>query len=75
MLPANASRAQAAADTFRTLVAPIVVFGLAVGLIFWDSILDPPTEMQGASGLGVVLIAISTGLGADLLDKRKGGKG
>lgn len=58
------------AELFRTLIAPIVLFLLGVFLIIYDGIIDPPTEMQGMSGLALVLIAISTGLGLDLLNIR-----
>lgn len=44
-------------------------------MIVYDGVIDPPTEMQGMSGLALVLIAISTGLGLDLLDRKKGGSG
>lgn len=65
----------AAADAFRALVAPIVLFSLAVFFLIYDGIIDPPTEMQGMSGLALVLIAISTGLGLDLLKGRTGNGG
>lgn len=60
----------AASELFRTLVAPILLFLLSICLIVHDSILDPPTQAQGESGLALVLIAISTGLGLDLLNMR-----
>lgn len=61
------------AEVFRTLVAPIVLFTLAIFFLIYDGIIRPPTEMQGMSGLALVLIAISTGLGLDLLKARSGG--
>lgn len=69
-LPTPNPTAALAAELFRTLVAPIMLFLLAFCLIIYDAIIDPPTEMQGASGLALVLIAISTGLGLDLLGSR-----
>lgn len=47
-----------------------MLFLLAFSIIIYDTIIDPPTEIQGASGLALVLIAISTGLGLDLLGAR-----
>lgn len=67
--PANKTVAMVA-ELFRTLIAPIVLFSLSVCLIVHDSIIDPPTQAQGESGLALVLIAISTGLGLDLLNMR-----
>lgn len=69
LTPSNPS-ATALAELFRTLIAPIVLFLLGIFLIVYDGIIDPPTEMQGMSGLALVLIAISTGLGLDLLNMR-----
>jgi hypothetical protein len=64
-----------ASELFRALVAPVILFILAVIFLIYDGIIDPPTEMQGTSGLALVLIAISTGLGLDIQKARGGSDG
>lgn len=59
-------------EWFRALVAPILLFSLGVFLIFNDAITHPPADFEGNSGLALVLIAISTGIGLDLIDRRGG---
>ena len=59
-------------EWFRTLIAPILLFCLSIFLIVHDAIIDPPTEIDRESGLALVLIAISTGLGLDLLEQARG---
>ena len=63
------------AEVFRALVAPFVLFSLAIFFLIYDGVIHPPTEMQGMSGLAMVLIAISTGLGLDLIKGRNGNGG
>lgn len=62
-----------ATELLRVLVAPAALFLVSVYFLIDDSIIHPPTELQGESGLALVLIAISTGLGMDLLERRRGG--
>lgn len=66
-------RTEALADLWKALVAPILLFLLASFLLVYDNILDPPGDSQGTSGVALVLIAISLGLGFDLA-RLKGGK-
>lgn len=55
------------------LVFPILMLLTGIVLILHDSILDPPTEKQGETGIGVLLVILASGRGLDLLPKIKGG--
>lgn len=59
-----------AAEAWRTLIAPILLFLVAVWLLIYDNIIHPPGDPQGTSGVAGVLILISLGLSLDLLKIR-----
>ena len=66
-------KTSALAEAWRVLVLPILLFLLSSFLIVYDNILDPPGDAQGTSGVGLVLIAFSLGLGFDIARLKGGG--
>lgn len=59
-----------AVEAWRSLIAPILLFLVAIFLLIYDNIIHPPGDPQGTSGVAGVLILISLGLGLDLLKLR-----
>lgn len=59
-------RVSAWADLWKVLVLPILLFLLASFMLIYDNIIHPPGDSQGTSGIALVLVALSLGLGFDL---------
>lgn len=66
------TRAAALADLWKILVLPILLFLLAAAMLVYDNMIHPPGDSQGTSGVALVLIALSLGVGLDLA-RLKGG--
>jgi hypothetical protein len=69
MSDAPPTRITTAAEAWKTLYLPILLGILAIVLIVYDNIIDPPGAIQGTSGVALALISISLGLGFDITRK------
>lgn len=54
------------------IIFPILMLLTGIALILHDSIWDPPTQKQGESGVGVLLIVLASGRGLDLIPRFRG---